>query len=343
MESHEIFAARAEATRLERERCLADATWNPITGCSVVSAGCRHCYAMRLAGGRMRHHPSRAGLTRATSAGPVWTGEVRLNESWLDHPLRWREPRRICVCAHGDLFHESVPDEWIDRVFAVMALAPQHTFLVLTKRPKRMREYIDTLPIRAASTPARAKRGVPYMDGRICEYLRAARPGSPPIDRAWPLGNVWLGVSVEDQATADERIPLLLQTPAALRFVSAAPLLEPVHIEHWLDDFPRGSRRVDWVIVGGESGPRARLCDVDWIRSIVEQCRAAAGTACFVKQVGAAPIVYHREAARIEDAGGRVDWDDSGECVSARMILRSRTGSDPAEWPADLRVREFPA
>ena len=118
-----------------------DATWNPITGCSVVSAGCTNCYAMRLAGTRLKNHPSRAGLTRETAHGPVWTGEVRLNREWLDQPLRWRRRRRIFVCAHGDLFHDQVPREWIDLVVAVIAMSPQHQFQVLTKRPDRMAEY----------------------------------------------------------------------------------------------------------------------------------------------------------------------------------------------------------
>ena len=133
----------ADRSRIE----WTDATWNPITGCSVVSPGCTNCYAMKLAGGRLRNHPSRQGLTRLQKKGagwrPVWTGEVRFNEQWLDQPLRWQRPRRVFVCAHGDLFHEHVPDEWIDRVFAVMALAGDHTFQVLTKRAERMHEYLS--------------------------------------------------------------------------------------------------------------------------------------------------------------------------------------------------------
>ena len=118
-----------------------DATWNPITGCSVVSPGCTNCYAMTLAGTRLAQHPSRKGLTVPSKAGPVWNGKVRFNRDWLHQPLHWRRPRMIFVCAHGDLFHENVPDEWIDQVFAVMAIARWHTFQVLTKRPKRMRAY----------------------------------------------------------------------------------------------------------------------------------------------------------------------------------------------------------
>lgn len=121
-----------------------DATWNPVTGCSVVSPGCTNCYAMKLAGTRLQHHPSRAGLTQDSKAGPVWTGEVRFNEQWLDQPRRWKRGRNIFVCAHGDLFHESVPDEWLDRVFRQMGIAHHHTFQVLTKRSGRMRSYMTS-------------------------------------------------------------------------------------------------------------------------------------------------------------------------------------------------------
>lgn len=240
-----------------------DATWNPIVGCSVVSPGCTNCYAMRLAGGRLRHHPSRAGLTAPSKAGPVWNGQVRLIESAIEQPLRWARPRRVFVCAHGDLFHENVPEQWIDRVFAVMALSPQHTFQVLTKRPERMRAYVRVLS----------------DDHDIAFH-------SP-----WPVGNVWLGVSVEDQTRAEERIPILLDTPAAVHFISAEPLLGPVDIRRWLHDGACREATVcddphlDWAICGGESGPGARPMHRDWARSLRDQC-AAAGTPFFFKQHG---------------------------------------------------------
>ena len=267
-----------------------DATWNPITGCSVVSPGCTNCYAMRLAGTRLKHLPSRAGLTVDSKVGPVWNGQVRLNEEWLDQPLRWKRPRRIFVCAHGDLFAENVPDEWIDKVFAVMALAPQHTFQVLTKRAARMRAWF-------ADDAARRK-------GVRREYDSGLFPhGALP---QWPLPNVWLGVSAEDQIRADERVPELLATPAAIRFVSAEPLLGPIDFEAlctgwYFIDALRGQKyhdvpepyvsaseacaKLDWIIVGGESGPGARPMHPDWVRSIREQC-AGAGTAFFFKQWG---------------------------------------------------------
>lgn len=262
----------AEASRIE----WTDATWNPITGCSLVSEGCRHCYAARLAATRLRDHPSRAGLARLNAKGEAkFTGEVRLNREWLDQPLRWRRPRRIFVCAHGDLFHENVPDEWIDRVFAVMALAPQHVFQVLTKRPERMRAYIAA--DRCDEINAEAAQFLPW-------------DAMPELD-VGPLRNVWVGTSVEDQLTADARIPHLLATPAAVRFVSAEPLLGPVDLDGiWgysgsatadqMDNWP-----VHWIIVGGESGPGARPMHPDWARSLRDQC-AAAGVAFFFKQWG---------------------------------------------------------
>jgi len=292
-----------------------DATWNPITGCSIVSPGCTNCYAMRLAGTRLKHTPSRAGLTKDSKAGPVWTGEVRFNRKSLDQPLRWKRPRKIFPCAHGDLFAEDVPDEWIDQVFAVMALSQQHIFQVLTKREKRMRRYL--------SDPATIRRVYGLVFDMVIErnlYVALIAPGiderqAPPAPRIyldrWPLPNVWLGVSAEDQKRADERIPDLLATPAAVRFVSAEPLLGPIDFTTIDDGFRDGTRltfnaltgwahdgeqpitgifghpdpKLDWVIVGGESGPGARPMHPDWARSIRDQC-AAAGTSFFFKQWG---------------------------------------------------------
>lgn len=252
-----------------------DATWNVITGCSVVSPGCTNCYAMRLAGTRLRNDPSRAGLTQASKTGPVWNGQVRFNEQWLDQPLRWRRPRRIFVAAHGDLFHEAVPDEWIDRVFAVMALAPQHTFQVLTKRSARMRDYIRSARFR--------------VKGSAAKRNWIGRPDLPNPDPGfvlpWPLPNVWLGTSVEDQRRADERVPDLLATPAAIRFVSAEPLLGPIDLRAIRWGHSNALMRLDWIIAGGESGPGARPMHPDWTRSLRGQC-AAAGVAFFLKQWG---------------------------------------------------------
>jgi protein gp37 len=270
-----------------------DATWNPVTGCSVVSPGCTNCYAMRLAGTRLAHLPSRVGLTQDSKAGPVWTGEVRFNEEWLTQPLGWRKPRMIFVCAHGDLFHEAVPDDVIDRVFAVMALARQHRFQVLTKRSARMRTYMNDL--------LGSGRWLTWPDPRHGGDAFCAISANP--ERLFP--HVWLGVSVEDQARADERIPDLLATPAAVRWVSAEPLLGPVDLTRispsgdgyainalrgYVHDFgiPHmdADGKLDWVVVGGESGPSARTWDgfTDAARSIRDQCQDA-GVAFFMKQM----------------------------------------------------------
>lgn len=310
-----------------------DATWNPITGCSVVSPGCTNCYAMKLAGTRLAHHPSRAGLTRDSKAGPVWTGEVRFNEAWLDQPLGWRKPRMIFVCAHGDLFAEGVPDEWIDKVFAVMALAPQHTFQVLTKRADRMRRYIISLgdgPAKCLSDAAyliwrseEASNGVANWINGWSRWRHAPRDDNPLNGSRprWPLPNVWLGVSVEDQQRADERIPILLDTPAAVRWISAEPLLGPVRMpgmypvgEDGIIDTPA----LDWVVAGGESGPGARPMHPDWVRSLRDQC-AAAGVPFLFKQWGAWKAEVDRER---DDPDWRLAYDGPlyGDRVHTRWL-----------------------
>ena len=241
----------ADTTQIE----WTDATWNPVTGCSIASPGCRHCYAMRLAGGRLKHHPSRRGLTGNGSAGPVWTGEVRFNEQWLIEPLRWRAPKRIFVCAHGDLFHPSVPTEWIDLVHAVMAFAPRHDFQVLTKRSSRMQEYF--------SDPGLEERVRTAAHELHLKYPHRRDLGPLPKHPFFPLPNEWLGVSVEDHRRT-VRIDHLKRTPAALRFVSFEPLLEYLG--------PLDLSGISWAIVGGESGPGARPMLDAWVHAILDSC-----------------------------------------------------------------------
>lgn len=262
----------ADNTKIE----WTDATWNPITGCAVVSPGCTNCYAMKLAGTRLQHHPSRAGLTKTSKAGPVWTGEVRFNKEWLHQPLQWKRPRMIFVCAHGDLFAEGVTDEWLDQIFAVMSSAPQHTFQILTKRPERMREYLTT-----------KMRQFKISTAQVALEYPIPSPGIFPI---LPLPNVWLGVSVEDQQRADERIPILLATPAAVRWLSAEPLIGAINIVDamWAGDadpLEYLSSSIDWVVAGGESGPGARPMHPDWARTLRDQC-ADAGVPFLFKQWG---------------------------------------------------------
>jgi protein gp37 len=354
-----------------------DATWNPTRGCSRVSEGCRHCFAERIAARFSRSideipgprvgqtHDAFHGFAHRVGGEARWTGKVELIESALDWPLRWRgdkaaraegRPSRIFVNSMSDLFHESLSDEGIERVFARMALAQQHVFQILTKRPERMQRWFSSgvpgLETRAEDVARAAEHaGRIVYDGRGSDRHKYPPASGDVSNRrvwpGWPLPNVWLGVSVEDQAAADARIPLLLQTPAAIRFVSYEPALGPVDFAKFMwpvhgwwiwphhsyaEAKAAGSecglrrqalvsahaRFVDWVIVGGESGPGARPFDVAWARATVEQCKAA-GCAVFVKQLGANVRELHNTGRLADSKGG-----------------------DPAEWPDDIRVREFP-
>jgi protein gp37 len=228
------------------------------------------------------------GFATITPSGPRWTGRVEVIESKLEEPLHWRKPRNVSVNSMSDLFHEALPDEAINRVFAVMALCPQHTFQVLTKRGERLRSYWNAqgLPRRLADAVIATAVSLRLQTTGICGPAAIAEG----IAGGWrlPLRNVWLGVSVEDQATADERIPLLLQTPAAVRFVSAEPLLGLVDIRSHLAyeiDNPGADGPLDWLIVGGELGPGARPMHPGWARSVRDQC-VAAGVPFFFKQWG---------------------------------------------------------
>jgi protein gp37 len=281
-----------------------DATWNPVTGCTKVSAGCKNCYAETIANRRLPH----GGFTDREFT------EVRCHPERLAIPLHWRKPRRVFVNSMSDLFHETVSDEFIDQVFAVMALCPQHTFQVLTKRPERMLAYCNTANISVFGALGQA---ITERASTLRQEFRAY---------SWPLPNVWLGVSVEDQATADERIPLLLETTAAVRFVSAEPLLGPIDLSAYMR-----TPLISWAICGGESGHGARPCNVAWIRSIVEQCKAAE-VAVFVKQIG----------ARAREDGCKDGHVWVGKNPSSLHRLLHRKGGDPSEWPEDLRVRAFP-
>jgi protein gp37 len=311
-----------------------DATWNPTRGCDKVSAGCKHCYAETFAE-RWRGVPGHA-YERGF--------DLRLAPKQLPLPLSWKTPRRVFVNSMSDLFHEGVPDEYIAAVFGVMAAAPQHTFQVLTKRAERLPRWFESLgadPIRRIANAAENLQ-VPIFARR--------RDGRSPWNDClcvWPLPNAWIGVSAENQETADDRIPHLLATPAAVRFVSAEPLLGPIDLRRitlakpeppnvpgaYLDALTGHvagpddvlDAKLDWVIVGGESGSRARPFDLAWARSIVGQCRAA-GTPVFVKQLGGDPVQSSTAASE----------------HGSLFYLKSRKGGDPSEWPEDLRVREFP-
>lgn len=345
-----------------------DATWNPVIGCRHVSEGCRHCYAetmsKRLAAMGQEDYAS------ILDANGRFSGKATTRPETLAEPLRWKKPRMVFVNSMSDLFHEDVPFEFVAAVFGVMAACPQHTFQVLTKRPERALKFFEWCEGRdSCNGPSdlcvqHAHETQSVIDAHkdwehVCE-------GDPPD---WPLKNVWLGVSVATQADADKNIPILLKCPAAVRFVSAEPLIEAVNLRELnavatavRDGKPLvvrdqvdalggvgggplamllgyGEKRaaLDWIIVGGESGPSARPCDIAWIRSIVEQCKAAR-VPCFVKQIGALPVIDKADIYEAANAGVRIP---RGQKVAA-FNLKDRKGGDPNEWPEDLRVREFP-
>lgn len=325
-----------------------EATWNVITGCSVLSPGCTNCYAMRLAGTRLRNHPSRVDLTQPSAAGPVWTGEVRFNEEWLLQPLGWKRGRRIFVVAHGDLFHEKVKTEWLDRIFAVMAMTPQHTYQVLTKRAVRMRDYLrdpnvlDRVIYAWGELTGEAVKRDEKVASRAMFDAWNARAGAA---LSLPLPNVWLGVSVEDQRRANERVPALQDTPAAVRWVSAEPLLGRVEFHYlergdggseldgnrftYIDNALTGHRstkagqyavpKIDWIVAGGESGAGARPVHPDWLRSIRDQC-ARTGTAFLFKQWGAWASV-----SEVAGAGDHFQFSDGATVRNVGKKLAGRT------------------
>jgi protein gp37 len=258
-----------------------DATWNPVVGCRKVSAGCDHCYAERLVNGRMRNRY------------PAGFDTVVLHHDRLEQPLRWRRPRKVFVNSLSDVFEEQVPDAFIVQLFAVMAIAERHTFQVLTKRPGRTVSLLNgRCDCRGGHAPGIHFRSqVQYQTHLLGREIN--------LMERWPLPNVWLGTSVENQRWADVRIPKLLEAPAAVRFLSCEPLLGPIDISPWLPchcpegpasmpagcaecahpanarPSPSDATPIDWVIVGGESGPGARPMHPDWARSLRDQCVAA--------------------------------------------------------------------
>lgn len=348
-----------------------DASWNPIRGvkgshhCVKVSPGCANCYAETMAA-RFGGQPYRKGADT-----------LRLDEAALLQPLRWKKARRIFVCSMTDLFAEDVPDAWIDRVLAVAALCPHHTFQILTKRAARMAEYFAQ-PNRKADevfTRQRVERAAKILLRPDC----------------WPLPNVWLGVSVEDQQRADERIPHLLRTPAAVRWLSCEPLLGGVDLQKscteacsngkggctrdertghrifqssedggmWVECICSRLNGLHWVVVGGESGPKARPMHPDWARSLRDQCQSA-GVPFFFKQWGAwLPVRAMPErkepkhdAYRIErgDHGFEANGETSARAVGEGLWHARKVGKKAAgrvldgrtwdEMPAELTIAD---
>lgn len=322
-------------------------TWNPICGCSKLSPGCLNCYAEKMACRLQRMYDSDpygkykhlekyldvVGFDHHAGKYNQWNGTTQFDEKALTKPLHWKKPRMIFVCSMGDVFHESVPFEWVDKVMAVIALCPQHTFQVLTKRPERMAAYF------------RQERLHTMVTCMMVDVLCDTNPTADLPDQSgpWPLPNLWLGVTAENQEQADIRIPILLQIPAAVRFVSVEPMLGPVDLSRYIcmtvkcpecknidnidhfdvlgaDDDKLFCNRCDkevvveeldplnWVICGGESGPKRqiRIMHNNWAYRLLQQCED--NTAFFMKQT---------------NIGGKV-------C------------KDITQFPKELQVRQFP-
>jgi protein gp37 len=282
------------------------------------------------------------GLTVLRQGRPGWSGKVVLVPEKLSEPLSWRKPRRVFPCSGSDLFHEKIPFEYIAAAFAVMAAASQHTFQVLTKRPERMREFLEWLV-----DPKKGSRGYVWQTLFSCaietdpglEEKLKGRMGSP---WPWPLPNVWLGVSVEDQARFDERVPELLKCDAAVRWLSCEPLLGRVNL-----DLGGVGRGIGWVVPGGESGDpfkTARPCAMEWIAEIKDECLRH-GVPVFVKQLGSVAVSEERMAASVAEANelrravGHTERDDPWLWMAG---LADYKGEDPAEWPDEFQVRLFP-
>lgn len=332
-----------------------EATWNPVVGCTAVSPGCKECYAATMACrlvAMQEGQRAKAAACGAPDPGPspyvdvvrarpgakmrtgaaAWSGDVRLMPERLAEPLRWRKPRLVFAPSMSDFGHPGVPFDYLAAVFAVMAATP-HVYQVLTKRPGRVLAFLDWL----GSCPYHGDSGADVSLGRLEEcWLAHDLDGFARTDEAlagveWPPPNIWLGVSVEDQSRADGRLPLLdaLRARGWHTFVSAEPLLGPVEGAQWA---------AEWVIIGGESGPRARRCDAGWMRTVRDEARAA-GARVFVKQLG---LAFDDRQAPVgpRRVGAGLDLHPVDEAGVTR--LRHRKGADMAEWPADLRLREWP-
>lgn len=327
-----------------------DATWPIVAGCEYESPGCSNCWAVRDSW-RLAHNPNPkvhnayfGTVDKLESGKLAWSGIVRMLYDRLGWPLKWRGSKRVFVCSQADLFNPKVRFDFIAAAFGVMAMCPEHTFQVLTKHARRMREFFEWLDqqqngaletclwhARQALGAERSNRHEPFPDKLP----------------AWPLENVWAGVTVEDQARAEQRIPELLRCPAAVRWVSYEPALELVDFEEWLWPICTATLEehlrehdagmwcveasLDWIVIGGESAQtraNTREFSIEWARAVIAQCRKA-GTKVFMKQLGTKPIGSHQ-----------ID-------VPLPPLPKGKTSRykwhEPEHWPEDLRVQEFPA
>ena len=293
--------------------------------CEKISPGCRHCYSSAL---QIRFQMPSFQEQRGSGSQI----EPFLDTTKLEQVLRRKKPTKYFWADMTDLFGEWVPDEWIDQCVVTMALSQQHTHMILTKRPERMLAFLQTF---------KRKMGGPRS--WLPHLLRHVPQERQDDVFLWPLPNVWCGVSVENQVAAETRIPLLLQCPAAIRFLSCEPILSPIDLALFLGLLPEDEEGapypecIDWIVLGGESGTQARPCHLAWIERLVRQCEET-GTACFVKQLGRRAYDLHQIYALNE---GRVHECEG--CVSCRYHTKDAKGAAPTEWPLSLRIQEFPS
>ena len=299
-----------------------DETWNPIVGCSKVSPGCDNCYAVgTVHRGLAEQH---RGLTVRAEGATDWTGEVRVVESMMDRPLRWTKPRRIFVDSLSDLFHPDVSDETIARIFAVMALAPQHTFQVLTKRPQRMADMLSTMLFWKVV----ASHCADDQTASLSWPYRTA------IANHQGLPNVWLGVSIESDRYAF-RADHLRRTPAAVRWISAEPLLGPLPS---LD-----LTGIDWLVVGGESGPKARPMHPQWVRDLRDECTDICCPECgetWPYDDAEIPC-SHCRGSGAEDPTAFL-FKQGGSVLAKEWGCTDSKGGKLDEIPAEFQIREYP-
>ncbi len=273
-----------------------DESWQPVVGCTKVSLGCDNCYAERMAnrlacmGQAKYERVIRYIINKEVPRGfsGKWNGKIYCDEKALEIPLHWRNPRKIFVCSMSDLFN--APFEFIAEVYKTIAFTEQHTYQILTKREKRMLEFHKWL-----------ENKYTYDGGAL---MFAGENSMKWQYKPWPLPNLWLGVTAENQEQADKRIPILLQIPAVVRFVSAEPLLENISFLMWNNE---SQCEIDQIIIGCESGPKRRECEIEWVRDIIEEQRYL-DTSLFVKQLN----------------------------------INGKVSKDMSEWPEDLRIREYP-
>ncbi|HVZ80324.1 MAG TPA: phage Gp37/Gp68 family protein [bacterium] len=268
----------------------AEKVWNPTIGCTRVSPGCAHCYAFDVHDKRHKGYKDALARGEKPKLPPQYAKPFKDFQFFggrLQDPMHWRKPARIFVNSMSDVFHERMTIEFWSAMVTTMTLCPQHQFLILTKRADRMMDFCQQAP---------------------------------------PPPNAWMGVTVENQKAADERIPYLLKTPAAVRWLSVEPMLERIKVD--FGDKADAGVLIKWVVCGGESGPKSRSFNIEWARDLRDQCQAA-GSAFFMKQLGAKPM---------EDVGA----PEFGFNGFAGLQLEDRKGGKMDEWPEDLRIREYP-